>query len=135
MGKKKPEAFGLWELSSEDGEKPMPSKINALLKPYGLRLKIQRSREWGDQVKVTVQDIADSRLVGSPDGIFVLARTAQEEKDLQAFFRKTRHIHYSVKGLLKEPDARFKRLWLAPSIIDWKEGKRPRKAKAKKRKR
>lgn len=44
MAKRKPptEAFGLFELSPEPGGKSMPSQINALLKPYGLRLKIQR---------------------------------------------------------------------------------------------
>jgi hypothetical protein len=43
-------AFGLW------GDYPsMPRKINKLLKPFGLKLKVKSNREWGDQVEVSIE--------------------------------------------------------------------------------
>ena len=42
-------AFGLFDYR-------MIPKINRLLKPFGLRLKVKRNyRSWGDQVEVTVE--------------------------------------------------------------------------------
>jgi hypothetical protein len=41
--------FGLW------GEYPeMKNNINKLLKPYNIRLKIKSSRDWGDQLEISV---------------------------------------------------------------------------------
>ncbi len=49
-------AFGLWDYR-------MLSKINVLLKPFGLRLKQRSNREWGDQVEIAVERIQEE-----PDG-------------------------------------------------------------------
>lgn len=53
MSKQK-SVFGLWsEIRAAD--------LNRLLKPYGVRLVVKSSRNWGDQVHVTAQPIGPAQ--------------------------------------------------------------------------
>lgn len=47
MPKQTNEAFGLFDYS-------MFPKLNRILKPHGVQLKKRTSRNWGDQVRITV---------------------------------------------------------------------------------
>jgi hypothetical protein len=54
-------AFGLFDYT-------MLPKLNRILKPFGLRLKQRsNSRQWGDQVEITVEVLNVQHADGTPE--------------------------------------------------------------------